>query len=63
MSTWGSLCVTLFRFCQSVNFCLINTFQERTYQARITDLESQLSQARAEIAKVRREKEEVKGIF
>lgn len=63
MSTWGSLCDTLYSFCQSVNFCLINIFQERTYQARITDLESQLSQARAEIAKVRREKEEVKGIF
>lgn len=33
--------------------------QERAYQSRVVDLESQLSQSRAEIARIKREKEEV----
>ncbi|KAK7491643.1 hypothetical protein BaRGS_00017096 [Batillaria attramentaria] len=32
--------------------------KERTYQSRVVDLESQLSQTRAEIARIKREKEE-----
>ena len=35
------------------------TLQDRAMQTRILDLESQLSQTRAEIARVKREKEEV----
>lgn len=35
--------------------------QDRAMQTRILDLESQLSQSRAEIARVKREKEEVGG--
>ncbi|KAJ8300950.1 hypothetical protein KUTeg_022469 [Tegillarca granosa] len=43
----------------AVNWSLLhNTLAERTFQTRITDLESQLSQTRAEIARVKREKEE-----
>jgi hypothetical protein len=45
------------------NFFIFFTLQDRTYQTRITDLEAQLSQARVEIAKVKREKEEVIIIF
>ena len=41
---------------------ILNVFyilQERSTQSRILDLETQLSQTRAEIARIKREKEEV----
>lgn len=37
-------------------------FQDRTSTSRLLDLEAQLSQARAEIARIKREKDEVSAM-
>ncbi len=39
--------------------CLLLDLQDRSSQSRIIDLESQMSQMRAEVARLKREKEEV----